>query len=126
MTSFFRDPEAFQVLEQRVIPELVERNGGEAPVRVWVPGCATGEEAYSIAMLLIERFTEPSRRRTSRSSPATSTKTRSRFARAGIYPDTSPATCRPSGCGGFSPRPTITATRSTNGCVNRSFSPLKT
>ena len=58
VTSFFRDPEAFQVLEQRVIPELVERNGSGAPVRVWVPGCATGEEAYSIAILLIERFTE--------------------------------------------------------------------
>ena len=56
VTGFFRDPEAFQVLEQRVIPELVARNGGEAPLRVWVPGCSTGEEAYSIAILLIEQI----------------------------------------------------------------------
>ena len=58
VTGFFRDPEAFQVLEQRVIPELVARKGGDAPLRVWVPGCSTGEEAYSIAMLLIEQFAE--------------------------------------------------------------------
>jgi len=58
VTGFFRDPEAFQVLEQRVIPELVARKGGEAPLRVWVPGCSSGEEAYSIAMLLIEQFSQ--------------------------------------------------------------------
>ena len=56
VTGFFRDPEAFQVLEQRVIPELVARKGGDVPLRVWVPGCSSGEEAYSIAMLLIEQF----------------------------------------------------------------------
>ena len=57
VTSFFRDPEAFRVLKQQVIPELVERQTGEIPVRVWVPACATGEEAYSIAILLLEQFT---------------------------------------------------------------------
>jgi two-component system CheB/CheR fusion protein len=56
VTGFFRDPEAFQVLEQRVLPALVTRKGGEAPLRIWVPGCSTGEEAYSIAMLSIEQF----------------------------------------------------------------------
>ena len=56
VTGFFRDPQAFQVLEQRVIPELVVRKGGDAPLRVWVPGCSSGEEAYSVAMLLIEQF----------------------------------------------------------------------
>lgn len=54
VTSFFRDPEMFQVLETQVLPELIESR--DTPVRVWVPGCATGEEAYSIAMLLIERI----------------------------------------------------------------------
>ncbi len=58
VTAFFREPEAFQVLVQRVLPELVERADGDTPVRVWIPGCATGEEAYSIAMLLVEQFTE--------------------------------------------------------------------
>jgi two-component system CheB/CheR fusion protein len=57
VTSFFREPEAFHVLKQKVIPELVARQVGEIPVRAWVPACATGEEAYSIAILLIEQFT---------------------------------------------------------------------
>lgn len=51
VTRFFRDPEAFAALEREVIPNLFEK-GGE--IRIWVPGCATGEEAYSIAMLVKE------------------------------------------------------------------------
>jgi two-component system CheB/CheR fusion protein len=54
VTHFFRDPEAFAVLEQRVMPRLFEHKSPDDQVRVWVPGCATGEEAYSIAMLLAE------------------------------------------------------------------------
>lgn len=57
VTSFFREPEAFETLQQQVIPDLVERQSGEMPVRVWVPACATGEEAYSITILLLEQFT---------------------------------------------------------------------
>ncbi len=56
VTNFFRDPEAFAKLEHTVVPALFER--GERPpeeIRVWVPGCATGEEAYSVAMLLAEQ-----------------------------------------------------------------------
>ena len=56
VTSFFRDPEMFQLLETQVLPDLLEARETDTPVRVWVPGCATGEEAYSIAMLLIERI----------------------------------------------------------------------
>ena len=56
VTSFFRDKEAFEVLEQQVINPLLDRNDPDTPVRVWVPGCSTGEEAYSIAMLLLEGF----------------------------------------------------------------------
>jgi two-component system, chemotaxis family, CheB/CheR fusion protein len=55
VTDFFRDPEAFKVLQSEVLPGLFQgRNGGE-PVRVWIPGCATGEEVYSIAILLREQ-----------------------------------------------------------------------
>ena len=54
VTHFFRDAEAFEALEQRVIPRLFDNKGPDDQVRVWVPGCATGEEAYSIAMLLAE------------------------------------------------------------------------
>jgi two-component system CheB/CheR fusion protein len=54
VTGFFRDPEAFGALEQRVIPALLEGRGADDTLRVWVPGCATGEEAYSLAILLRE------------------------------------------------------------------------
>ncbi len=55
VTSFFRDPEAFQTLEERVIPKLFAGKPADALIRVWVPGCSTGEEAYSLAILLAER-----------------------------------------------------------------------
>jgi two-component system CheB/CheR fusion protein len=54
VTDFFRDTEAFAALAEKVIPGLFKGKGAEDSVRVWVPGCATGEEAYSIAMLLSE------------------------------------------------------------------------
>ena len=57
VTTFFRDPEAFHVLETRVIPELIQSRDTDEPLRVWVPACATGEEAYSLAILLLERLT---------------------------------------------------------------------
>jgi two-component system CheB/CheR fusion protein len=54
VTNFFRDPEAFDELEKTVIPKLFEDKDSEDSIRVWVPGCATGEEAYSLAILLHE------------------------------------------------------------------------
>ncbi len=55
VTRFFRDPEAFVLLQDFVISELVAKSGDD-PIRIWIAGCATGEEAYSIAMLLHERI----------------------------------------------------------------------
>ena len=54
VTSFFRDPETFEYLKSDVLPDILKHRHGDLPIRVWVPGCATGEEAYSIAILLIE------------------------------------------------------------------------
>jgi two-component system CheB/CheR fusion protein len=54
VTAFFRDREAFEALAKQVIPALFEGKGPTVTVRVWVPGCATGEEAYTIAILLLE------------------------------------------------------------------------
>lgn len=54
VTSFFRDPEVFHKLEEEVIPRLFEGKGLQDTLRVWSVGCATGEEAYSIAILLLE------------------------------------------------------------------------
>ena len=56
VTNFFRDPEAFTVLEQAAIPRLFDDKPPGGVVRVWVAGCSTGEEAYSIAILLQERM----------------------------------------------------------------------
>jgi two-component system CheB/CheR fusion protein len=55
VTNFFRDKKAFDVLEQDVISAIVQRKKAEEQIRIWVPGCATGEEAYSLAMLCAER-----------------------------------------------------------------------
>jgi two-component system CheB/CheR fusion protein len=54
VTNFFRDPEAFDALREQVIPQLFAQKPAGAVIRVWVPGCSTGEEAYSIAILLQE------------------------------------------------------------------------
>jgi two-component system, chemotaxis family, CheB/CheR fusion protein len=54
VTHFFRDTEAFNELEKQVIPKLFAGKLGGGIIRVWVPGCSTGEEAYSIAILLYE------------------------------------------------------------------------
>ncbi|HYX24121.1 MAG TPA: chemotaxis protein CheB, partial [Thermoanaerobaculia bacterium] len=56
VTHFFRDPEAFELLAAAVVPRLFEGKDADGSVRVWIPGCATGEEAYSLAMLLRERM----------------------------------------------------------------------
>ncbi len=54
VTQFFRDPLAFEALEKTALPKLLEHKTDNDTVRVWVPGCSTGEEVYSIAILLKE------------------------------------------------------------------------
>jgi len=54
VTAFFRDPEAFQVLERDVLPRLLAEKDPSSVVRIWVMGCSTGEEPYSIGMLVTE------------------------------------------------------------------------
>ena len=56
VTNFFRDPEAFKVLEEQAIPKLFDGKPAGSVIRAWVAGCSTGEEAYSIAILLQERM----------------------------------------------------------------------
>jgi two-component system, chemotaxis family, CheB/CheR fusion protein len=54
VTSFFREPEAFEALQKMVFPEIRRNRAEGGPIRIWVPGCATGEEAYSLAISLLE------------------------------------------------------------------------
>jgi two-component system, chemotaxis family, CheB/CheR fusion protein len=56
VTRFFRDPDAFEFLEQHVVPDILDRVPESEEIRLWVAGCATGEEAYSLAMLLFEQL----------------------------------------------------------------------
>ena len=54
VTNFFRDPEAFEALEKSALPALLKSRPDDCTLRVWVPGCATGEELYSLAILMRE------------------------------------------------------------------------
>ena len=54
VTSFFRDPESFEVLKKEVFPRLIEQLTNEKTLRIWIPACSTGEEVYSIAIALFE------------------------------------------------------------------------
>ena len=56
VTNFFRDPEAFEVLADQVIPKLFAGKSPGGTVRIWSTGCSTGEEAYSLAILMVERM----------------------------------------------------------------------
>jgi two-component system, chemotaxis family, CheB/CheR fusion protein len=56
VTSFFRDPKAFELLAEQIVPDLVRRHEADRPLRLWVAGCSTGEETYSIAMLFLEEI----------------------------------------------------------------------
>ena len=54
VTSFFRDPKVFDLLAETTLPAMVRRHDARMPMRIWVAGCSTGEETYSLAMLLLE------------------------------------------------------------------------
>ena len=56
VTSFFRDKKVFEVLEKSIIPEMIRGHTAEQPLRIWIAGCSTGEEAYSLAMLFQEHL----------------------------------------------------------------------
>ena len=58
VTAFFRDPEAYRFLEKEVLPSLIATHDSDLPVRVWIAGCSTGEEAYSLAIVLREAIAQ--------------------------------------------------------------------
>jgi PAS domain S-box-containing protein len=86
VTGFFRDKEAFAGLRKKVIAPLVQAKEEGAAVRVWVPGCATGEEAYSIAMLLFEEMADAGGRAPVQVFASDIDEETLGFARSGVYP----------------------------------------
>lgn len=86
VTAFFRDKDAFKKLEDDIIPKLFEGKPAGANIRVWCTGCSTGEEAYSIAILLSERM-EKLKKNFNIKIFATDIDNQSiAIARAGVYP----------------------------------------
>jgi two-component system, chemotaxis family, CheB/CheR fusion protein len=87
VTSFFRDPEAFEFLQSEIIPRLFANRDAEEPVRIWHACCATGEEAYSVA-ILIQEYLEKENLQTRVQIFATDIDEGAvAQARAGLYPD---------------------------------------
>jgi two-component system, chemotaxis family, CheB/CheR fusion protein len=85
VTSFFREPETFDLMKTQILPKLMEGKGEAQPLRVWVPGCSTGEEAYSIAIVISE-YLGDRKRKIPVQIFATDVSDRSiEHARAGVY-----------------------------------------
>ena len=97
VTGFFRDPQSYEALKTTVFPAIVKDRPATNPIRVWVPGCATGEEVYSIAIALFEYLARSAR------SPAAPiqifatdiSETAIEKARAGVYLDSALAKVSP-------------------------------
>ncbi len=99
VTGFFRDPEAFEALSEKVLPQIFTGKKPGEPLRVWVAGCSTGEEAYSLAILIKEHL-EKLQQHTKVQLFATDIdgraveQARQGFYPAGIAPDIAPARLR--------------------------------
>ncbi|HEV3298717.1 MAG TPA: chemotaxis protein CheB [Planctomycetaceae bacterium] len=91
VTSFFREPKAWEALEQAVIVPLAATHGPEKPIRVWSAGCATGEEAYSLAMLILSHAQKQDKVFDIHVFASDIDHDALAFARAGVYPESSAA-----------------------------------
>jgi two-component system CheB/CheR fusion protein len=87
VSSFFRDAEAFVELREKVIAPLIAEKNNNNPVRAWVAGCATGEEPYSIAMLLLEELGAARKNCSIQVFASDIDPEAVRFAREGLYPE---------------------------------------
>lgn len=87
VTNFFRDPDAFSILKNSVIPKILEKKRSDSCVRVWIPGCATGEEAYSVAMLILENMDKNQKHCNVQIFGTDIDADAIEFARSAIYPD---------------------------------------
>ena len=87
VTSFFRDPEAFEELREKAIAPLVKSRHNNEPLRVWVAGCASGEEAFSLAMLMTEEVTAAGKNCPVQIYATDLDAEALEFARQGVYPE---------------------------------------
>jgi two-component system, chemotaxis family, CheB/CheR fusion protein len=94
VTRFFRDPDSFAALAAGAFPKIMDNRRDEAPIRVWVPGCSTGEEAYSVAMIFMELFGDDGSRPIQVFATDVS-ETAIESARSGVYPESITADVSP-------------------------------
>jgi two-component system, chemotaxis family, CheB/CheR fusion protein len=87
VTSFFRNPDTFEALQQQVFPRLVSERRNDNPIRIWVPGASTGEEAYSMAIALLESLGDRASEVPIQLFATDLNETAIAKARAGIYPE---------------------------------------
>ncbi len=87
VTKFFRDSEVCNAFKEKVIPRLFEHRDAEFPIRVWVAGCSTGEEAYSLAMLFADHMERVERHFKIQIFATDIDSGAINFARAGLYPE---------------------------------------
>ena len=86
VTSFFRDPEVFHALRKKILPQILARKPPGDPIRIWVPGCSTGEEAYSIAICLFEMLKDQAATTAIQLFASDISEQAIDQARAGVYP----------------------------------------
>ncbi len=95
VTSFFRDPQAYDVLTQQVLPELLHRQTHDTTIRFWVAGCSTGEEAYSLGICLSEAIEKTAKQFNVQIFATDIDATALDIARKGVYPDSIAADVSP-------------------------------
>ncbi len=88
VTGFFRDPQVFEFLAAKVIPDLVRNHSADQPLRIWIAGCSTGEETYSLTMLFREEITASGRAIKLQVFASDIDPDAVARARDGLYPDT--------------------------------------
>ncbi len=86
VTRFFREPESFDALATVVLPKILERQRPDTPARIWVAGCATGEEAYSVAMTVFECAGDGAAQLNAQIFATDVSEAAVEFARQGLYP----------------------------------------
>ncbi len=87
VTRFFRDPESFRAMVTEVFPRIVQARRGMSPIRIWLPGCSTGEEAYSVAIAFLEFLGDEASAVGVQIFATDVSETAIEHARNGLYPD---------------------------------------
>jgi two-component system CheB/CheR fusion protein len=95
VTRFFRDPESFQALGAEVFPDITANRASDTPIRIWVPGCSTGEEAYSVAISVLEHLGEEAASVSVQIFATDVSEAAIDYARVGVYPQTIAADVSP-------------------------------